>query len=178
MCAICDFKIEFSVGHPHALAVAVATRKAIEAGLLKEPEIDGALAQARLRMTAVDTLNDLQGRIQDALSVDELLGLPDFYVLLIENDTWGFFHATENGFDPDIVPDVPDVLSDDIEARSSTIVTSQVTLRAWLDGDINTDQLNNEVLLYVDGAPARRDALIAMLGASAAAAEKVVAVAA
>jgi hypothetical protein len=50
MCAICEFKIEFSIGHPLALSVAVATRKAIEAGLVDEIETDdGALSAARKR---------------------------------------------------------------------------------------------------------------------------------
>lgn len=168
MCAICDFKIEFAVGHPAALALAVATRKAIEAGLLRQLDAeDGPLAQARMRMTAVDTLNGLQNRVQEALSVDELLGLPDFYVLLIENETWGFFHATEDGFDPDIVPERPDVLADNVEARSLVIVTSQVAMQAWLDGEISTEQLNTESLLLIDGPAEQRDTLGSMLAASA-----------
>lgn len=168
MCAICDFKIEFGVGHPQALAVAVATRKAIEAGLLRPLDTDeGALAQARLRMTAVSTLNGLQDQIQQALSADDILSLPDFYVLLIENETWGFFHATENGFDPDIVPERPDVLAENVEARSLVIVTSQVALQAWLDGEINTERLELESLLFIDGPPAQRDNLLSMLMASA-----------
>lgn len=167
MCAICDFKIEFSVGHPQALTVAVATRKAIEGGLLREPDVEGALAQARLRMTAVDTLNGLQGVIQDALSVDELLALPDFYVLLIENDTWGFFHATTEGFDPDIVPDIPNVLADNVDERSLVVVTSQVALQAWLDEELETSRLTTDSLLFVDGPLHQRDELLSMLRATA-----------
>ena len=34
MCAICDLRIEFSIEHPMTLSVAVATRKAIDAGVL------------------------------------------------------------------------------------------------------------------------------------------------
>jgi hypothetical protein len=167
MCAICDFKIEFGIGHPLALTVAVATRKAIEAGLLQQMDVEGALAQARLRITAVDTLNDLQARVQDALPVEKLLGLPDFYVLLIENETWGFFHATPDGFDPDIVPDLPDVLSENIDNRSLVIVTSQVALQAWLDREIDTGQLMADPLLLIDGPADRRDALLSMLEATA-----------
>ncbi|WP_027210354.1 hypothetical protein [Burkholderia sp. WSM2232] len=169
MCAICDFKIEFGVGHPQALAVAVATRRAIEAGLLRQLEIEeGALAQARMRMTAVDTLKDLQSRVQQALTAEELQSLPDFYILLIENETWGFFHATEDGFDPDIMPEPPDVLSEDVEARSLVIVTSQVAMQAWLDTEIDTAQLQSESLLFMDGPLARRSALLSMLATSAA----------
>ncbi|NYH14427.1 hypothetical protein [Paraburkholderia bryophila] len=167
MCAICDFKIEFSIGHPHALTVAVATRKAIEAGLLQEPDSDGALAQARLKMVAVATLNSLQSRVQDVLSVDELLCLPDFYVLLIETDTWSFFHATPDGFDPDIVPDTPDVLSENINARSLTVVTSRVALQAWLDGETNITHLMTESMLLIDGPPDQRDSLLSMFDAGA-----------
>ncbi|MFM0644593.1 hypothetical protein PQR14_09690 [Paraburkholderia bryophila] len=166
MCAVCEFKIEFGVGHPQALTVAVATRKAIEAGLLQQmdPE-EGALAQARLRMKAVDTLNGLQSRIQDALPVDDLLSLPDFYVLLIENETWGFFHATEYGFDPDIVPAPPDVLSENPDARSLVMVIAQVALQAWLDREIDNRQLDAESLLFIDGPSEQRDTLLSMLKA-------------
>lgn len=168
MCAICDFKIEFGVGHPQALSVAVATRRAIEAGLLRQVETEaGALAQARMRITAVDTLRALQSRVQQALTAEELLSLPDFYILLIENDTWGFFHATEDGFDPDIMPEPPDVLSEDVEARSLVLATSQVAMQAWLDREIDTAQLTSQSLLFVDGPLARRSALQSMLAASA-----------
>lgn len=166
MCAVCEFKIEFGVGHPQALAVAVATRKAIEAGWLREMDLEeGAFAQARLRMTAVETLNGLQSRIQDALPVDELLSLPDFYVLLIENETWGFFHATEDGFDPDIVPGYPDVLSENREARSLVMVIAQVALQGWLDREIETRQLDAHSLLFIDGPSEQRDTLLSMLKA-------------
>jgi hypothetical protein len=82
MCAICEFKIEFSIGHPLALTVAVATRKAIEEGRVDPLEVDdGALAAARRRMTAVEALNLLQARIESGHTAADLLALPDFYRL-------------------------------------------------------------------------------------------------
>src|SRR5215469_16070205 len=153
MCAICEFKIEFSIGHPLALSVAVATRKAIEAGLVDEIETDdGALAAARKRMSAVDALNLLQARIESGHAAEDLLALPDFYVLLIENDTWGFFHATTEGFDPDIVPEMPDVTTTDEAKRSSVIITSETALRAWLAGRFDMP-LAFEASLFVVDAP-------------------------
>ncbi|MGA7778809.1 MAG: hypothetical protein WCA85_14030 [Paraburkholderia sp.] len=151
MCAICEFKIEFSIGHPLALSVAVATRKAIDAGLIDEMDTDdGALSAARKRMSAVETLNLLQAQIEDAHSEEALLELPDFYVLLIENDTWGFFHATTNGFDPDIVPGMPDVTATDEVRRSNVVITSEAALRGWLSGDFDIEYAFRESLFVVD----------------------------
>jgi len=50
MCAICELKIEFNIGHPQALTVAVATREAMDAGTLPETAVDGALSNMKLRM--------------------------------------------------------------------------------------------------------------------------------
>ncbi|WP_233272990.1 hypothetical protein [Paraburkholderia acidisoli] len=154
MCAICEFRIEFGIGHPLALSVAVATRKAIESGLVDEMEADnGALSAARKRLSAVDALNRLQASIEAAHSTDDLLALPDFYVLLIENDTWGFFHATTDGFAPDIVPAMPDTTTTDDARRSNIIVTSEAALRAWLAGRFDTTHALDTGLILAD-APA------------------------
>jgi hypothetical protein len=151
MCAICNFKLDFSVGHPLALKVAVATREAIESGLADPIDpTAGALSAARMRMSAVDALNLLQARVEDTYSEDALLALPDFYVLLIENDTWGFFHATTNGFDPDIVPEMPDVTAIDDAKRSNIILTSEAGLRAWLEGRFDVAVAFRESLFVID----------------------------
>jgi hypothetical protein len=49
MCAICDFKIDFDIDRPQA----VATRVAIDAGTLPEKVFDGALASVKLRVAAI-----------------------------------------------------------------------------------------------------------------------------
>jgi len=171
MCAICNFKLDFGVSHPLALQVAVATRSAIESGLAEPVDAaDGALSAARMRMSAVDALNLLQARIEAAHAEDALLALPDFYVLLIENDTWGFFRATMDGFDPDIVPQIPDVTATDEAQRSNVIVTSEVGLRAWLDGRVNIGYALQESLLVVDASQTWRTALTDMLARAGSAA--------
>ncbi|WP_250479225.1 MULTISPECIES: hypothetical protein [unclassified Caballeronia] len=158
MCAICNFRIEFGVGHPAALTVAVAARKAIEGGLIEPVDAEqGSLAAARARMSAIDALNLLQARIEETHTADELLVLPDFYVFLVESDTWGFFRATVDGFDPDIVPEVPDVTATDAARRSNIIVMPEAGLRAWLAGRIDARAALGESLFYVD-APALADA--------------------
>ncbi|ALL71143.1 hypothetical protein K788_0002034 (plasmid) [Paraburkholderia caribensis MBA4] len=164
MCAICNFKIEFGIGHPSGLSVAVATRKAIEAGQIVPIEAsEGALSAARTRMSAIDALNLLQARIEGAHADDELMSLPDFYVLLIENETWGFFHATTTGFDPDIVPGMPDLTTTDEATRSSVIVTSEAGLRAWLDGRIKTEDALRDLIFVVDAPDAQVTPLTDML---------------
>jgi hypothetical protein len=164
MCAICEFKVEFSIGHPLALTVAVAARKAIEAGLIDEREVEeGALSAARRRLAAIDALNLLQARIEDTHEAGALLDLPDFYVFLIENDTWGFFHATTEGFDPDIVPEMPDVTATEEARRSNIVVMSELALRGWLDGRFDIGHAFRESLFVIDAPPARATALTRML---------------
>ncbi|SPB14169.1 hypothetical protein NOV72_01418 [Caballeronia novacaledonica] len=164
MCAICNFKVDFGVSHPSALTVAVATRKAIEAGLIEPTDAaEGTLAAARARMSAVDALNLLQARIEGAHSDDLLLSVPDFYVLLIENDTWGFFHATSEGFDPDIVPEMPDVTAAEEAKRSNILIASEAALRGWLDGRVTIQHALGESLFIVDATPACATSLTLML---------------
>lgn len=152
MCAVCEFRIEFGIGHPLALSVAVATRNAIDAGLVDPINEDdrGVLGAARRRGQAVDALNLLQARIEAGHAADDLLALPDFYVLLIENDTWGFFHATTDGFDPDIVPGMPDVTATDEATRSKVVVTSEAALRAWLAGRFDMSHALDASLFVID----------------------------
>lgn len=164
MCAICNFNIAFGVSHPLALSVAVATRKAIEAGLIEPVDAaEGALAAARLRMAAVDALNLLQARVESAHDEAALLDLPDFYVLLIENDTWGFFHATTEGFDPDIVPEMPDLATTDEAQRSNIVVASEAALRGWLAGRFDLKAALRDSLFMVDAPALPAEALATML---------------
>jgi hypothetical protein len=164
MCAVCEFKIEFSIGHPLALSVAVATRQAIETGLVDEIELDdGALAAARRRLTAVDALNLLQAQIESGHEADDLLALPDFYVLLIENDTWGFFHATTEGFDPDVVPEIPDVTTREEAKRSNVIITSEAMLRAWLSSRGGIKLAHDAALVRIDASEVASGRLKRML---------------
>jgi hypothetical protein len=167
MCAICNFKLEFGISHPLALPVAVAARNAIEAGLIAPLEAsEGALSAARMRMSAVDALNQLQARIEDAHGDDALLALPDFYVLLIENDTWAFFHATTDGFDPDIVPQMPDLDATDEAKRGRIIVTSEAALRGWLNADFDAGRALADSLFMID-APEGDSACLARMLARA-----------
>jgi len=169
MCAICEFRIEFSISHPQALSVAMATRRAIEAGQIAAMDIDdGALAAARRRMSAVDALNLLQARIEDTHATAELRGLPDFYVLLIEDDTWGFFHATQDGFDPDVVPGMPDVTSADELKRSNVVIMSEAALRAWFDCAFDLASALRDSLFVIDAPCGHRESLARMLATAGA----------
>ena len=163
MCAICDLKIEFNIGHPLALSVAVATRAAIDSGTLPESLMDGALSNVKMRMAAIDALKGLTARLEASKSASELQALPDFYVLLIEIGTWGFFHATENGFDPDITPEAPDVTSDDQADRDIVFVTSETTLRAVLDGRPSIDTAFAGDLVMLDAGAEHTAQLRAVL---------------
>lgn len=151
MCAICDFKVEFSVSHPQALKVAVATRQGIEQGLLRDSATQGALANARQKIIAVETLSEFQAHVEAAVPTEQLLGLPDFYVLLIESDTWGFFHPTPDGFDPDVVPDLPDLTATDNAKRSVVMITAECALRALIEGALDLQHSLDAGLVVLDG---------------------------
>jgi len=164
MCAICNFKLDFGVGHPSALTIAVAARSAINAGLIEPVDAaGGALSAARMRISAIEALNLLQARIEEAHGEEALLALPDFYVLLIENDTWGFFHATTEGFDPDIVPETPDVTATEDDRRSNILITSEAALRGWLDGRFDLEKAFGDSLAIIDAPQAHAEALRRML---------------
>nr|WKF58852.1 hypothetical protein HUO10_003354 [Paraburkholderia busanensis] len=163
MCAICDFKIEFNVSHPHALTVAVATREAVEAGVLPEQVFDGALGSMKMRVVAIDTLGRLQSRMETSVPPAQLAGLPDFYVLLVDSGTWGFFHATESGFDPDIVPEIPEVFPDNQAERDITLIAAQATIRAILDGRVELDHAMHERLVMLDADDVAAQAIVDVL---------------
>ena len=120
MCSICDLRIEFSVDHPLSLGIAVETRRAIDAGFLPEPRSSDE--DSRLRLTAIETLKTAQQRLEQTLRPETLLGLPDFFVLMIESRTWGFFRPTPTGFDPSCRPAPPNVSLDDAAARDAVLV--------------------------------------------------------
>lgn len=163
MCAICEFKIEFDVSHPHALSVAVATRAAIDEGKLPERLFDGPLGNMKMRAAAVDALKDLQGQLEAAVPSHDLMALPDFYVLLIENATWGFFRATANGFDPDVVPDAPNVTAETQADRDVVIVLAETTLRSLLDGRFSLGSALSGDLIVFDATPSDKAAFISVL---------------
>ena len=152
MCAICELKIEFNIGHPQALTVAVATREAMDNGVLPEPQAEGALSNMKQRIAAIDALKGLQDRLEAAVPVTQLMALPDFYVLLIEIGTWGFFHATETGFDPDIQPEPPDVISENQADRDVVFVSSEATMQAIMNGKLNVDTAFDDDLLILDAS--------------------------
>jgi hypothetical protein len=166
MCAICELKIEFNIGHPHALTVAVATREAMDAGLLPETAVDGALSNMKLRMAAIEALKGLQARLEASLPVGRLMALPDFYVLLIEIGTWGFFHATEAGFDPDITPEPPDVTSEDQADRDVVFVSSEAALQAILNEDLSVDTAFADNLIVLDAGETHTRLLRSVLDAA------------
>lgn len=150
MCAICELKIEFNIGHPRALSVAVATREAMDAGLLPETAQDGALSNMKLRMAAIEALKGLQNRLEHAMPISALMALPNFYVLLIEIGTWGFFRPTEAGFDSECTPEPPNVLAVDQTERDVVFVSSEAAMRAILDGTITIDAAFERNLIELD----------------------------
>jgi hypothetical protein len=156
MCAICNLTIEFSVDHPLSLSVAVETRRAIDAGLLPEPcRPDDSLADIRKRLKAIDSLKAAQQRLEQILRPEELLTLPDFFVLLIETGTWAFFHPTPTGFDPNCRPAPPNVSATDAAARDAVLVGSELVLGEIVAGRMPFETALDERVLALDADPKR-----------------------
>ena len=161
MCAICDLDIEFSVEHPMAFDVAVATRQAIDAGALPAPASDGDAIDALAgRMKAIDVLTGLQRRLEQVLSREALLALPDFFVLVIENRTWGFYRPTPTGFDPNCRASAPRIFVEEAAGRDVVVLVSQVAADLILAGRLPFEDAVAQGLIVVDADEARRAALL------------------
>jgi hypothetical protein len=135
VCSICDLRIEFSIDHPLSLSIAVETRRAIDSGLLPEPDVENDDVNGmKLRQNAIDSLKAAQRRLEWTQSQEDLLALPDFFMLMVESRTWGFFHATPSGFDPNCRPAPPNVSADDVKERDAVLVGSELSLREIVTG--------------------------------------------
>ena len=160
MCAICDLKIEFSIEHPMSLSVAVATRQAIDAGLLPDPGgQDDPLNGTRLRLEAIAALQAVQRRVAHSLTQDRLLALPDFFTLMIESRTWGFFHPIPDGFDPNCRPDPPRLFVEDASERDVVVIVSETAMRPVLAGKLPFEQAASQGLIVIDADEPRREIL-------------------
>ncbi len=156
MCAICELDIAFAVDHPMTLPVAVATRAAIDEGRLIAAPHDpaGTLGDLRARTRAIAALKRVQDRLERTLAPDRLAALPDFFVLMIETGTWGFFRATPSGFDPNVRPEAPRLAGDAAE-RDAVVVMSETAARALAEGLLRFDRAVVEGLIAVDADDAR-----------------------
>lgn len=160
MCAICDLRIEFSVDHPMTLNVAVATRHAIDAGLLPPAGIHADTSVGMpLRLDAIRSLKGVQRRLEVVLSPPEMRELPDFFALMIESRTWAFFHPTSIGFDPNCRPDPPRISAHEAFDGDAVIVASETALRQILLGKLSFEQAHQEGMIVVDADHETRVAL-------------------
>lgn len=159
MCTICDLRIDFSIDHPMSLSVAVATRRAIDAGLLPSPKVK--YGDFALRGDAIVALKSVQQRVEQVLPPNEFQALPDFFVLTIESRTWGFFHPTALGFDPNCRPDPPRLTAEDAGDRDPCVITSETALRRVLAGGLPFSEAEQQGLIVIDADDRRREALYA-----------------
>lgn len=150
MCTICSLTIEFAVEHPQSLAVAVATRQAIDAGLLPERDPGVEIDMARSRHDAIVQLTTMQQRLEQVLSTSRLLALPNFYVLMIESRTWGYFSPTRDGFDVKANPSAPRLEPDEDGIRDCVVVMSQAAAAAISSGRLPFDNAMTEGVAIID----------------------------
>jgi hypothetical protein len=116
-----------------------------------------------LRLAAIDALKALQRRLEESVSVSELRALPDLYVLLIEVGTWGFFRATESGFDPDCTPEPPEVTAEDPADRDAVFIATESLIQAMLEGRISVELAFDNGLIVLDGGAACGGVLRALM---------------
>lgn len=155
MCTICALTIEFAVEHPLSLAVAVATRQAIETGLLPDVDSSDEPDMARSRHQAVVLLTTLQQRLEQVLTRSQLLALPNFFVLMIESRTWGYFHPTLGGFDINANPATPRLEPDGDGVRDCIVLISQAAAAEITQGRLPFEDAWQTGLLVVDAAEGR-----------------------
>lgn len=159
MCTICSLTIEFAVEHPQALAVAVATRQAIETGLLPEFDPNREMDMAQSRHHATVLLTTMQQRLESVLPASRLMQLPSFYVLMIESRTWGYFHPTSGGFDPRANPSPPRIVADENNVRDAIVVLSQAAAEEVTPGRLPFEHALGTGVAVID-APDGQEALI------------------
>lgn len=163
MCSICELRIEFGVGHPQALIVAVATRRGIEVGLLpgevKDWDRDGAIG----------LMHGVQDRLERVLTPEALQALPPFFLLLAETNTWAYFTpGTAGGFNPSIQRLPPEDFTGDAlgAGREAVLLATETALASMLTGHLSFDlALANNMLLF-DASPADAKALQAICAKS------------
>ena len=158
MCSICTLRIEFSVAHPLTLSVSVATRRAIEDGILpprasRSPKLTPVVAKAQRRQTGIAALLALQSRIEQVLSPDRLLALPDFFVLMTESSAWGYFHPTPDGFDTKCQRDPPESFSDSDSGRDPVVLISETAMSQIVVGKLPYATAAERGLVVVDAKP-------------------------
>lgn len=140
MCTICDLRMEFGAGHPMSLSVAVATRRAVEAGLVPA-------APAWDRGDAIRLMHGVQRRLEWSVSLEAFASLPAFFVLLVETRTWAYFHPGPGGFDSSVQRLPPDAFG---LAMDPVIVAAETALAPMLDGRIPFESCAKAGMLHFD----------------------------
>ena len=146
MCSICDLRIDFGTDHPMGLSVAVATRRAIDAGVIPEADMWD-------RDKAIPLMHGVQQRLELVHSPEVISALPHFFVLLVETRTWAFFQPGSMGFDRTARAVPPDAFEGDSDDRASMLVVAETALSPILAGKIPFDTAEEIGLIHFD-APA------------------------
>lgn len=150
MCNVCDLNIDFSIDHRMSLSVAVATRRAIDAGILS-----AQAGKLDLRLEAADALEALRLRVEQSLTPEDCLALPAFFMLAVESRTWRFFHPTPDGIHLGSRPNPPVQAAEDPSDRDPVVVTSETATRQLLKGEISFGVAEEQGLIVIDADTAR-----------------------
>ncbi len=165
MCMTCDVKLRFDVDHPLGLAVAVATRRAIDAGLLPEPS--GAMPWRRgaQRLDGSGVLRGVRQRLEAALPGAALLALPDFFMLAVEDRSWGYFRPAFGGFSSE-GRSGPPRFGGSGDSVDAVVVLAETAATAMLAGRLPFDSAVSHELVVVDAPGSAAERLSAGLRAA------------
>ena len=154
MCSICDLRIEFGTDHPMGLSVAVATRRAIEAGVIAGASVDWD------RERAIPLMHGIQQRLELVLGREGIAALPRFFVLLVETRTWACFQPDASGFDQNARAGPPDAFDDrDAAPHDAMLVAAETALDPILAGKLPFETAERQGLMHVDAPAAAQTAL-------------------
>lgn len=147
MCSICDLRIEFGTDHPMGLSVAVATRRAIEAGAIPAAGADWD------RQRAIPLMHGVQRRLELVHGREGIAALPRFFVLLVETRTWAFFQPGPAGFEQTTRMDPPNAFgASDAGSREAMLVVAETVLDPILAGRLPFEAAERAGLVHLDAS--------------------------
>jgi len=147
MCTICDLRIEFGTDHPMGLSVAVATRQAIDAGMIADAELDWD------RERAIPLMHGVQQRLELVHGNEGIAVLPRFFVLLVQTRTWACFQPGLAGFERAARTSPPDAFEDRKNVpRDAMMVAAEAALHPLLNGKLSFEAAEEQGLVHLDAA--------------------------
>lgn len=131
-----------SVMHPDSLVVAVAMRRAAEAGTLDFSDLEAAVRRPGMYLSVVRRLHHLRGPIASATANGD--SELTFSVGLVESGLWTRYQASDGKVAVDIHSDGP-------RDGEAVLLTAEPVLRSIQSGSLTVEQALVEKLAVIEG---------------------------